>query len=377
MIKRTQLVAVVIGAVLSLGALASNTVNQEMSHVASMMHEILPYIDRDTETFTDKDIKKIRTNIAKVKIHINKAVEHQSYKPETFALSYKTIIDHLDTIDTELADKNTRYAKSLLRSTTTLCSACHTQDTKAHRMIKSSTVDYGNMLQNADFYYMTRDYEKALGLYSGYLKSKESLNWDIDTITSLERPLVIHLQIRNDLNGAIRYVEDILSHKGLQKGVRKDISEWLQGLEIIKKETKKSALKGMQEIDFYMYKYIVDKKNPDRYQLLKEDERVMGLWIRGRLHAYFSSPEANKEIPKALLWLSIVDRALAYDIDYSLADLYLKQCIKAYPQSAYARQCFNLYKDYIEFSYSGSAGVNVPEERRDELYELEQLLKKS
>ncbi|MDO9181111.1 MAG: hypothetical protein Q7U04_01820, partial [Bacteriovorax sp.] len=60
---------------------------------------------------------------------------------------------------------------------------------------------------------------------------------------------------------------------------------------------------------------------------------------------------------------------------FSLGDLYLKDCIRKYPASPYAKKCYQEYSDSIEAGYSGSSGTDIPASERRELLKLKSLLK--
>ena len=91
------------------------------------------------------------------------------------------------------------------------------------------------------------------------------------------------------------------------------------------------------------------------------------LWLRGLLHEYVQANPADPNMPQLLYWLAIVDRALDYNLYYSLSDLYLKECITRWPQTDTALQCYAEYERYVQFAYSGSAGEYIPAEVVDEL----------
>ena len=54
----------------------------------------------------------------------------------------------------------------------------------------------------------------------------------------------------------------------------------------------------------------------------------------------------------------------------SLADLYLQECMLIYTQDPYAKKCYQEYREYVEFSYSGSQGTDIPPDIQQELKKL-------
>ncbi|WP_455202270.1 hypothetical protein, partial [Kaarinaea lacus] len=66
----------------------------------------------------------------------------------------------------------------------------------------------------------------------------------------------------------------------------------------------------------------------------------------------------------------IIDRSINYSFYYSLADMYLKECMLQYTSHPYAKKCYEEYESYIVFSYSGSRGTDIPDDVAQELKAL-------
>ena len=101
-------------------------------------------------------------------------------------------------------------------------------------------------------------------------------------------------------------------------------------------------------------------------------------WFRissGVLLNYLVENPNTELAPEILYWLSLVEHRMSQTYFFSLGDLYLKDCIKKYPTSPYAKKCYQEYADSIEAGYTGSAGVDIPVEEKRELIKLKSLLK--
>ena len=95
----------------------------------------------------------------------------------------------------------------------------------------------------------------------------------------------------------------------------------------------------------------------------------------GVLSKYLNDNPKSKLVPEILYWLSIAERRLSNTYFFSLSDLYLKDCVRLYPKSKYAKKCYQEYADNIEFGYSGSSGTDIPVEEKQELEQLKKYLK--
>ena len=107
---------------------------------------------------------------------------------------------------------------------------------------------------------------------------------------------------------------------------------------------------------------------------LNARNEVERLWLRGQLFRYLNSGAGKNEVPYILYWLALCDRSIGYGYDYTLADFYLKQCVKRYPRHPMARTCFNDYKNYVTFYFTTPLESVLPIEIDRELKELESYL---
>ncbi len=351
--------------------------NLEMSKVGELMRSIYPMIIRSPTELSKDQLSTLKQNISSLASHVENTDKQKPNQSDTFKLSMQTMLEHLSSAQKALDDNNVRYAQGLLRSATTLCTACHTQDGRGRVFTKDTlAATFKNPLETADYYYMTRNYDEAAAIYQNYIGKQKNIVWSVDSINALERTLVIYLQIRRDPKSADKYFKSILAHKKLDKSIEIDINEWVKGLNVIEQDKLISFGADFDTLNKYMTNYILSKDETDLFVVLSEEQRVVGLWTKGLLHDYLNAYPSQEQIPMILFWLATIDRSLEYSLHYSLADLYLKQCIMGYSQHPYARKCFNLYKDYIYFSFTGSGGTDLPESVVDELYHLEQLVNK-
>jgi len=99
------------------------------------------------------------------------------------------------------------------------------------------------------------------------------------------------------------------------------------------------------------------------------------VYSSGLLQEYLYNHPASPLLPKILFWASISERQLSKSYFYSLADVYLKECIKKFPKDPYAKRCFKEYEDNLYFGYTGSGGTHLPPQEKKELETLRQMIK--
>ena len=92
------------------------------------------------------------------------------------------------------------------------------------------------------------------------------------------------------------------------------------------------------------------------------------------LYEYLQTHPKSAIVPDILYWLSICDRAVNNDFFFSLADLYLRECILSYPTNPVAKKCFKEYETETNAAYTGSGGTHIPAEVKLELSRLKELV---
>ena len=104
--------------------------------------------------------------------------------------------------------------------------------------------------------------------------------------------------------------------------------------------------------------------------VIPETLRPQIVWLRGELYRALLNETDRGMIADWLYWLAVSDRVLEYRFYYSLADMYLKQCMLEYTDDPIAQSCYREYENYIAFSYSGSSGTHIPADVAAELKTL-------
>lgn len=302
---------------------------------------------------------------------------HTRDRGPAFRLTWKTMIEQIDrtreTVERGVATRET--LNNLVHGIATACAGCHTQDDRAQALSfgkLSLTAD--DPLQRARFRFVTRDYAAALKDYDVFLDDRPRLAYEMGVLDALEGELTIFAQIYRDPERGVRHFRKRLDRSGnsMSKQIRTDIEAWIRGFDEVRRAKLKPFEPDWADISSYAKRYIQPHEGIPVART--EQEKVVYLWLRGLLHEYVQAHPDDPNMPSLLYWLAIVDRVLDYNLYYSLADLYLKECITRYPSTDTATQCYEEYRRYVAFAYSGSGGENIPTEVVDELGRLYQLI---
>lgn len=346
------------------------SLNEDMTEIGALMSSLL-----NEKVLSDP--KATVTRLNQLSERFVRMEPHTKDRGPAFRITWQTMLEQIDrtreTVDRGTASKDS--LRNLVHGIATACAGCHTQDDRAQALsFGKLSVTTDDPLQQARFHYITRDYTAALKLYDTFLDQQPRLAYDGGVLDALEGELTIFAQIYRDPERGVRHFRKRLEQGGgsMSKQVRKDIEAWIHGFDDVRRAKIKAFEPSWEQLEGYAKRYVLPHEGVPIVS--EEKEKVVYLWMRGLLHEYVQMHPADPNMPQLLYWLAIVDRMLDYNLYYSLADLYLRECITRYPATDTALQCYTEYRRYVEFAYSGSGGENVPDDVVDELARLNKLL---
>lgn len=351
-------------------ARSASDLNVAMASIGVLMSDLLSQKVLDDPEVVLKKLDQLETRFQQTESH---AGEHGPAFRISWAMLAEQIGRSRDAINSGLATPDT--LRNLVHGIASACAGCHTQDDKIRVLSAGKlTLSTADPLQQARFQYITRNYAEALSLYDLFLDRQVSLARNGPVLDALEGELTIFGQIYRDPDRAIKHLKKRLARSSgtLTRGVRQDIEAWIQGFEEVRKAKLKAFKASFADIQGYVNTYILPHAGEPI--VVAEKDKVSYLWMRGVLHEYIQSHPEDSRMPDLLYWLAISDRVLDYNFYYSLADMYLRECIVRYPTTDAAELCFSEYERYVEFAYSGSSGEHVPAEIQDEVLRLREII---
>ena len=92
------------------------------------------------------------------------------------------------------------------------------------------------------------------------------------------------------------------------------------------------------------------------------------------LYGYLDTHPEDSSTPEILYWLAVGEYGFNRSFFFSLGNMYLLECMKRYPDNAFAPRCYREYAEEMRSLYSGSSGVDVPPEVQSALKALKALV---
>ena len=351
------------------------SLNNTMTKIGEEMVQLLPMVIGQT-SLGNQQKTQITASTNRLVGLFRQAGPQIKQKSTTYNVSYRLVLDYLERTQNMMGSNRWELAQGRLASLGEICTTCHTQDTKLRTLFPGSERDkFSDDYSYAEFNFYTRNYADAELYYDHYLKSVGH-KIDKDIINVFQRLVTIYAQIYNRPGEGAAKLSKHLHLFPEDTNVKKRLVALVFGLQTLEQQ----GLSKVKEVDDktlekYVHRYLGPLDQPASDFLIRPEEEVSRVWLRGLLFHHLNRAPKKTEIPKILYWLAVTDRSLDYNYYYSLADLYLKECVYSYSSHLYAKKCYQEYREYVLFSYTGSAGEFIPEDVEVELDELKSALK--
>lgn len=338
--------------------------------------ELVPLIMNDKEFQDSKNSEKILSSLTRIRSALKQTEHKEVMRTPGLKISRETLQTQLAETERIYRSGNKGFARWMLHSNLSLCISCHTQIPSVSNLhLEIGRGSFKTPYQEAEFYFLTRQFDSALATYETVIKNFTKGDGEVELLEkSLERVVAIFSRIRRDARGGIKELDKISGYGKYPDFIQSMINSWKrdfrswsrEGLPSFKKEDPK-------ELRRFVERHLAQVSNADPDDetggtLVSDPKKAVSyLFVSGILYEYLRVFPDTKLTPEILYWLAQCDRGLNNEFFYSLADLYLKECMTEHSKTDVAKKCYREYERGIRFSFTGSAGTDIPEDVRAEL----------
>lgn len=365
-----------IGALLicATNAQAAEPVADTMHKLARDVQVLLPLIYQYEKPATSTDTALINQQISQMLDHLDQISLTVAPKADTYQISYEALSMQLKQSQQEFARGHEEFGLSLLRSATSVCASCHTQDDRPATWLAPTGDAMSNSFVAGEFLFMTRQYDRAFYAYETWLRQQQPLKNDNRTRSAFERLLLTSLQMQKSPKLVTDSLTEFTRRNNIDGALKSDLIAWIAGVNALQELTNITEHPRPGTLKVMAKQWLGVGKHETGPILIPETLRPQIVWLRGELYRALINETDRSMIPDWLYLLAVSDRVLEYRIYYSLADMYLKQCMLEYTANPIAQSCYNEYENYIVFSYSGSSGTHIPDDVEAELKMLKEMV---
>lgn len=344
-------------------------VNSAMTDIGAIMSQLV-------DDKVQRSPKALAQQLDKLEERFRGMGAHVEERGPAFRITWQTMLEQIALTRQAVAGGNAPAdtVNNLVHGIESTCSGCHLQDDRARTLSFGKLSTGGDLLTQARFAFITRDYAAALQLSDAWLDAQPRLVYTGQSLEALEAQLTLFAQVWRDAERGAGHFRARLARSGgsMSPQVKRDLEDWVAGLESIRKGNLIAFTPTFMQLESYAQARILP--HAEAPLAISEQDKVAYLWLRGLMHEYVQAHPSDPHMPELLYWLALTERVLDYNVYYSLAELYLRECVIRFPATDAAQACLTEYERYIEASYSGSAGVYIPPSVEEDLARLKDLV---
>lgn len=344
----------------------------KMHELSQVMSSLYPYLWSREDFYNEKNYADLESKVkrfSELAHSINsKSISESPDADPAIKFLAKDFDNDISRAYDALRNGSKEYSRQVLAVAANHCISCHSRNEMGPKFeALSLNFDFEklNPFVRAEAYMATRQFQKAADEFTRVTVRKDYvLNYPFEVERALKKGLAIHIRVNNDVNSAIKFVNNFLSQSEIPMFLEKQAKSWKQELMDWKKEgsgvliSKSSYLKKLDELT---------NRPPS------ENSFISFLRASALGHYYLSKYKNDATIPDVLFKMGLCYESLE-DLGYwTLADNYYTQCIREKPHSPIAVKCLSRYEQNIYLGYTGSSGTNLPPEVRAQLRELKEL----
>ncbi|MBK9322808.1 MAG: hypothetical protein IPM97_07670 [Bdellovibrionaceae bacterium] len=311
------------------------------------LFELRPYMNSEEEFKDPKNRDKIK---ALLKILENRVDDNQVKKLSKapgFATTYGLLGSHIRETSYLYEHEVYGVAHNNLKATTGLCIMCHERLPKpaspeAHK--KGLVIKDVEDLTDAEFYYIAHEFDRALSVYDTLVRKYDGSQADFDFDQVYRRKIAYFARILRDPNAAVANLKLDLANPKLPKSVRKNLNGWVKYFKSWSQEGSKDPSQLSDEKFLAFAKSEIEKNTEGRKISISDTSNIKLLRVSGQLYERVFKKPSSSYTPEMLYLLAKCERDLAPIQKYSLADIYLRECVIEYPKAPIAKTCFSDYE---------------------------------
>lgn len=362
---------------LAVAAVADPSTKQLMNQFLQEMNVLKKYFFSEEKFKDPKNEGEIAKHLKEFARLASEAKHDPALQSENFKFSQQVLENYISDTERLFRLGNKSFARWKLASATSVCMSCHTQ------MMSTTPAfnDFNNLavlpskFERAEFLFATRSFDKAFEMYGEIISEFPENKYNPREVeTALERQLVYFTRLKRDPQAGLKEFKNHAQNKKLPPYILTNIAEWIRGLERWQKNPAPNPATASAD------KILAYAKNTLDYSLLskidssQDPNLVSYLSTSGILYEFLQKNPRSKATPEILYYLSVCDRYVSSTFYYSLADLYLRECITKYPDLPIARKCYREYEMETILGYTGSSGTNLPADVEADLKALKKLI---
>lgn len=345
-----------------------------MAQIFSSMTTVLPFSMSRSEFALDVNRPKIQSELKKLSestqdltIHTKKFGGSYSFIATAMAQDFKDVYRYYQ----KGAYSEARY---LLQQVGENCASCHMQlpdpghAPKADQFFKDVKIATLSPLERTRLQVALRQFDDALTTWEEVFKTYEKPN-ELVAMDALNEYLKVAIRVKSDPRRAEQTLTALLKRVNLPQFMLRDVKSWKQQLAALGPEVQKkgSELKRAAKIM---------KQARQRMEYPLDRSGLVDFIIASSLLNRSVNSEAltPKQKAEAYYLLGVTESLIGQSVWLTQTNYYFEAAIRAAPKTEYARRAFEALEQQVLLEYSGSSGIDIPDDVQRNLDVLKHML---
>lgn len=222
--------------------------------------------------------------------------------------------------------------------------------------------------QRARLLVATRQFDEAMDVYEDYLRSKDIAPHEVAIGNVLGEYLKLALGVVEEPRRARRTLESFGRRDDVTGYLKSHVAEWVRVIDEV-------DVAGSSGAEMATARRLVHEAR--QRNVFPGDRHGLAHFViaSALLQRFLESRPADlRDVTEAYYLLGVCESHTTRSIWVSETEFYLESAVRSNPGSPYARLSLEFLEGYVTSQYRGSAGVMVPEEVRERLDELRDLV---
>lgn len=343
-----------------------------MGEILAHYAALSPYLADERKFAEASNRETVKRELTGLVVAARAAAGQHRLQGVTQSLTRQVLEEQLAAVLRAHQGGNAAYAHRMLGASLSLCMSCHAQLPGGRHAGAAPTTLQGS-LEAAELTFVLRDYDRALDAYGALIAGFPGNGLNRRELElALRRRMAVYARIKRDPGAGIAAIRADLTNPRLPAYLRADAEGWVRAFERWQRVPPLDLQAAHDRAVLAFAREHLDESGEGA--AADDGRRIDELWVSGVLYDYLAAHPNSPAASELLYWLAICDRGLSDNVFYSLADLYLKSCIRLDPARPIARRCLDEYERSRIAGYSGSSGTHLPGEVTAELESLRRLV---
>ncbi len=361
------------------GALDSNTATAQETSSSSRVYswpllmqqltqnllDLLPALTDPTIKGAEKKI--FQSKIAELK-RIAQNINEHTIAPDqdpSLKLIGKRFEDNLKLSLESFETGHTEFARTTFKSALAQCFQCHTRTNVGPALAQPQFINSLQkvaIVEKVQFLIASRYFDDAMKEITVAVKDGSQLSI-VEWQKLVQMGLIINVRYQNDAKNTQQFLKLLSQNKNLPLFIKRPLPFWQKSVEDWNRKIKPSVNLATAE---QMVK---------QADLFQKDSRGEGgtveyLRAASLLHQFLTKDQTPAIKAEALLQLGFIYENIGEIGAWSMNEDYYELCIRTSPHTEISKKCFEKFQASTVSGFSGTGGVNIPEDVKRRITEL-------